>query len=234
MFKKSNRNFRVKKQTDSESENESEKPSLTKSINKNTTVANTDTQNKIGLASQKVLSFNDADLGDNDDQESNSANEMGSSKEFRVKKSKESRRIMKELKKSKKEKEKMLKMDSSSTMSNSSKLKQENSSTADAILFNEGIKGKNSTELFVLLGCLINFFYFKKIVKPLKLKEDQNKQFKSKYVKNMYKNFEENSNDSDEFNALANETSDEDEEVSLKNINVSKCTDESEQLKVKF
>lgn len=151
MFKKSNRNFRVKKQTDSESENESEKPSLKKPINQNTTVANNDAQNNIGLASQKVLSFNDADLADNDDQESNSANEMGSSKEFRVKKSKESRRIMKELKKSKKEKEKMLKMDSS-------KLKQENSSTADAILFNEGIKGKNSTEFFVLFGYLIIFF----------------------------------------------------------------------------
>lgn len=151
MFKKSNRNFRVKKQTDSESENESEKPSLKKPINQNTTVANNDAQNNIGLASQKVLSFNDADLADNDDQESNSANEMGSSKEFRVKKSKESRRIMKELKKSKKEKEKMLKMDSS-------KLKQENSSTVDAILFNEGIKGKNSTEFFVLFGYLIIFF----------------------------------------------------------------------------
>ena len=50
----------------------------------------------------------------------------------------------------------------------------------------------------------------------------------------MYKNFDENSNDSDEFNTIANETSDEEEEVSLKNKNFSKCPDESEQLKVKF
>jgi len=145
MFKKSNRNFRVKKQSDSESENETEKTSPTKPLTQNTTTINTkELQNKIGLTSQKILSFNDPDIGDNDDQESNSANETGSSKEFRVKKSKESRRIMKELKKSKKEKEKMLKMDPTTTLSNSSKLKQDGSSTQDAILFNEGIKGKHS------------------------------------------------------------------------------------------
>jgi hypothetical protein len=136
MFKKSNRNFRTKKQTDSESENEAEKSSPTKPIVQNTAPTNVKlTQNSVGVASQKILSFNDPDLGENDDQESNSANETCSSKEFRVKKSKESRRIMKELKKSKKEKEKMLKMDSSS------KIKQENSSAPDTILFNEGIKG---------------------------------------------------------------------------------------------
>jgi len=150
MFKKSNRNFRTKKQTDSESENEAEKPSPTKAIVQNTAPPSSVklTQISVGVASQKILSFNDPDLGENDDQESNSANETGSSKEFRVKKSKESRRIMKELKKSKKEKEKMLKMDSSS------KIKQENSTTSDTILFNEGIKGKCK---FILVKYVLKF-----------------------------------------------------------------------------
>jgi hypothetical protein len=55
---------------------------------------------------------------------------------------------MKELKKSKKEKEKMLKMDSSS------KIKQENSTTSDTILFNEGIKGKFK---FILVKYVLKF-----------------------------------------------------------------------------
>jgi len=50
----------------------------------------------------------------------------------------------------------------------------------------------------------------------------------------MYKNFDENSNDSDEFNTIANATTDddEDEEVRSKNKNGTKYQEESDQLKV--
>jgi hypothetical protein len=69
----------------------------------------------------------------------------------------------------------------------------------------------------------------------LKINQDQSNQFKSKYLTNKYKNFDDNSNESDEFNTVANETSDEEEEAhQLKNKNGSKHPDESDQLKVKF
>jgi hypothetical protein len=79
----------------------------------------------------------------------------------------------------------------------------------------------------------LNLSQFKLKVKPLKINQDQSNQRKSKYLTNKYKNYEDNSNESDEFNTVANETSDEEDEAHhLKNKNGSKHQDESDQLKV--
>ena len=143
MFKKSNRNFRIKKATESDSDEADTKTSPTKpTLTEVTHVAVT---KSVVIAPHKALSFHDAVFDENEDQESNSANEAGSaSKEFRVKKSKESRRITKELKKSKKDKERMLKMEVSSSntkQGSDSSIQRDTALTADTILFNEGIKG---------------------------------------------------------------------------------------------
>ena len=158
MFKKSNRNFRTKKATDSESENETEKsPPVKPTPPPSAATVNPKTVSSV-LTSQKILSFNDIEFGEHDDQESNSAGEGSATKEFQVKKSKESRRIMKELKKSKKEKEKILKMEASSSASQSTKSKQDQSLAPDTVLFNEGIKGTHLTNysLFKVFNRLLD------------------------------------------------------------------------------
>ena len=141
MFKKSNRNFRIKKATESDSDEADTKTSPTKPTL--TEVTHVAVAKSVVIAPHKALSFHDAVFDENEDQESNSANEAGS-KEFRVKKSKESRRITKELKKSKKDKERMLKMEvstSNTKQGSDSSIQQDTALTADTILFNEGIKG---------------------------------------------------------------------------------------------
>ena len=109
MFKKSNRNFRAKR-NDSESEQEKSqsddehsnppvvtvKPANGKGQVTNSLSVTTKTQVR---PTQPILSFDDLE-GDSKD---------GEEEEFRVKKSKESRRIAKELKKAKKERERQLK-----------------------------------------------------------------------------------------------------------------------------
>lgn len=106
MFKKSNRNFRLKKAESGESDEEEKTAALEESK-----AGNMD-RNEDKLKT-KVLSFTDeitsgsvgggGDLDGEGDGGSNDADEVG---EFKVKKSKESRRIAKEMKKLRREREK--------------------------------------------------------------------------------------------------------------------------------
>ena len=132
MFKKSNRNFRTKKaesESDEEQKNVVEQITIQKqqTINKTETKIDSQAEIKQTASTQnlKILSFNDDDL-ENEEETS----------EFKVKKSKESRRLVKEVKRSKKDKERALRMDSSTVV-----LKSESSNSND-ILYNDGIKGK--------------------------------------------------------------------------------------------
>ena len=132
MFKKSNRNFRTKKaesESDEEQKNVVEQVTIQKQQPINKTEAKIDSQAEIKQTAStqnlKILSFNDDDL-ENEEETS----------EFKVKKSKESRRLVKEVKRSKKDKERALRMDSSTVV-----LKSESSNSND-ILYNDGIKGK--------------------------------------------------------------------------------------------
>ena len=132
MFKKSNRNFRTKKaesESDEEQKNVVEQVTIQKQQPINKTEAKIDSQAEIKQTAStqnlKILSFNDDDL-ENEEETS----------EFKVKKSKESRRLVKEVKKSKKDKERALRMDLSTVV-----LKSESSNSND-ILYNDGIKGK--------------------------------------------------------------------------------------------
>lgn len=103
MFKKSNRNFRQKKAESDDEPDEEEKNALeaAKTVN----LARNEEKLKA-----KVLSFKDEiSLGDMDDDGSNEAGGGGDGEEdlgeFKVKKSRESRRIIKEMKKMRREKE---------------------------------------------------------------------------------------------------------------------------------
>ena len=132
MFKKSNRNFRTKKaesESDEEQKNVVEQITIQKqqTINKTETKIDSQAEIKQTASTQnlKILSFNDDDL-ENEEETS----------EFKVKKSKESRRLVKEVKRSKKDKERALRMDLSTVV-----LKSESSNSND-ILYNDGIKGK--------------------------------------------------------------------------------------------
>lgn len=154
MFKKSNRNFRTKKaSTDDDSDEQSPTKSSTTNTATNTAtsdLANFDKSNQALIASIKnkktleskltstILSF-EADLLDEEEDEIT---------EFKVKKSKESRRIAKELRKSKKEKERQAKIDSGHvfTKSENSREKEvDKELTSEDVLFAEGIKVKPLT-----------------------------------------------------------------------------------------
>ncbi len=143
MFKKSNRNFRTKKA----SSDEEESPSKSESASVNTDLTNFDKSNQKLIEAIKVkqqleskltstiLSF-EADLqgGDPEDEETT---------EFKVKKSRESRRITKELKKSKKEKERQTKIENGqlSVVEDIFGRSKPETLTSEDVLFNEGIKG---------------------------------------------------------------------------------------------
>jgi len=143
MFKKSNRNFRTKKV----SSDEEESPSKSESASVNTDLTNFDKSNQKLIEAIKVkqqleskltstiLSF-EADLqgGDPEDEETT---------EFKVKKSRESRRITKELKKSKKEKERQTKIENGqlSVVEDIFGRSKPETLTSEDVLFNEGIKG---------------------------------------------------------------------------------------------
>ena len=185
MFKKSNRNFRTKKaEFDSDEEQTDDKqnePELVKNISKQIEIVVESTNNGKSVSTSatvkqnsiKVLSFNDG-LED----ENGNDNENGV--EFKVKKSKESRRIAREMKKSRKEKDKPLNEPPKSSSINSN-----NNKDSEDILFNEGIK-----------------------IKPLKIVKSEttissstsrNVDQQKKYLMNKYKN-----DDSDEdFNNLS-------------------------------
>ena len=185
MFKKSNRNFRTKKaEFDSDEEQTDDKqnePELVKNISKQIEIVVESTNNGKSVSTSatvkqnsiKVLSFNDG-LED----ENGNDNENGV--EFKVKKSKESRRIAREMKKSRKEKDKPLNEPPKSSSINSNNIKD-----SEDILFNEGIK-----------------------IKPLKIVKSEttissstsrNVDQQKKYLMNKYKN-----DDSDEdFNNLS-------------------------------
>ena len=128
MFKKSNRNFRTKK-AEFDSNDESETVTISV-LNKN----------KKPLVNNTVLSFE------------NELNEDDSLlTEFKVKKSKESRRITKELKKSKKEKQRQTKIDNGEQLSDDDvKKPKAEILTSEDILFNEGIKG--ACPIFLLVN----------------------------------------------------------------------------------
>jgi GC-rich sequence DNA-binding factor len=186
MFKKSNRNFRTKKaefDSDEEQSNNNQNESETtinvskqveivvESKNNGKSISNTGTikQNAI-----KVLSFNDG-------LEDENGNDSENGVEFKVRKSKESRRIAREMKKSRREKDKPV---DEPPKPSDNKINK-NNNNADDILFNEGIK-----------------------VKPLKIVKSEttissttsrNADQQKKYLLNRYKN-----EDSDEdFNNLS-------------------------------
>lgn len=185
MFKKSNRNFRTKKaEFDSDEEQTDDKqnePELVKNISKQIEIVVESTNNGKSVSTSatvkqnsiKVLSFNDGL-----DDENGNDNENGV--EFKVKKSKESRRIAREMKKSRKEKDKPL-----NEPPKSSNINSNNNKDSEDILFNEGIK-----------------------IKPLKIVKSEttissstsrNVDQQKKYLMNKYKN-----DDSDEdFNNLS-------------------------------
>ena len=139
MFKKSNRNFRTKKaesESDEEQKNVIEQVTVQKQQPVNKTVTKAETKQTASSQNLKVLCFNDDDL-ENEEETS----------EFKVKKSKESRRLVKEVKKSKKDKERALIV-----------VKSESSNSND-ILYNDGIKGK----LFFLAKTGSNFIFILKV-----------------------------------------------------------------------
>jgi GC-rich sequence DNA-binding factor len=184
MFKKSNRNFRTKKaefDSDEEESNnlkQNESESI-KTISKQVEIVlesknngkSISTSSTIKQSSIKVLSFNDGFEDENGNDNENGV-------EFKVRKSKESRRIAREVKKSRKEKDKP----QNEPIKSSSK---KNSNAVEDILFNEGIK-----------------------IKPLKIIKSEttissttsrNVDQQKKYLMNKYKN-----EDSDEdFNNLS-------------------------------
>lgn len=137
MFKKSNRNFRTKKVS---SDEETEQTPTTKTP---TDLANFDKSNQQLIESIKnkktleskltstILSF-EADLLNEDEH---------CVTEFKVKKSKESRRITKELKKSKKEKERQIRIDNGEIDPQDLKKAKTETLTSEDILFSEGIRG---------------------------------------------------------------------------------------------
>ncbi len=150
MFKKSNRNFRTKKA----SSDEEESPAKAEPATSNTDLANFDKSNQKLIETIKnkhyleskltstILSF-EADLqsGENDE----------TTTEFKVKKSRESRRITKELKKSKREKERQTKIDSGQ-LSASDDLFRKNKTetlTSEDVLFNEGIRGQSFFKMYI-------------------------------------------------------------------------------------
>ena len=137
MFKKSNRNFRAKR-NDSDDENENKSQSDDEHSNPSAAIASikaavssgkNQAANSLSVTtktqvrpSQPILSFEDLE-GDSKD---------GEEEEFRVKKSKESRRIAKELKRTKKERERQLKYGTSGeTKSNSPKSAEPTSKSTD-------------------------------------------------------------------------------------------------------
>ena len=151
MFKKSNRNFRTKKsEFDSDEEEHSKKANnepkesanivkvkleRCESLQTNNENSSDSTHKTSKGPQQKVLSFGDENLED----------ENGFT-EFKVKKSKESRRIAKELKKSRKEKERQLKAEVNFDLKfNDLKKPKEEPLTSEDLLFNEGIKGSTLT-----------------------------------------------------------------------------------------
>ena len=128
MFKKSNRNFRSKKaEFDSEEEQEknlsrkNESGSFEPGKKENVEAKNESALPRINT--QKILSFEEEQFEEET--------------EFKVRKSKESRRIAKEMKKSRKEKQKQQKSDA-----NDSKKPKEEIVTGEEVLFREGIKVK--------------------------------------------------------------------------------------------
>lgn len=160
MFKKSNRNFRTKKaEIDSDEErNESkQKQEVKPVIQKEDSNSQPEIlYSKVTAIKTTILSFNEEEAACEED------DDVG----FKVKKSKESRRIAKELKKSKKEKEKLLKQqtDDSQTVQIKTESKE--------IIFNDEIR-----------------------VKPLNRQLDSKKQEKSKYLKNKYKSNDDKSDE---------------------------------------
>jgi hypothetical protein len=170
MFKKSNRNFRSKR-ADFDSDDEEKKPPQTATTETSLPVAKTTTaapyeSSKQPTLTKKVLHFNDAEEQD----EFNEENGADSTTEFKVKKSKESRRISKEIKKIKKEKEKQT---SSSVKPTTATVKVEPDEAP--VTFNQEIK-----------------------FKPLNVPSNAKKA--SKYISNRYKTDGTNtSEDEDEF-----------------------------------
>lgn len=135
MFKKSKRNFRTKKaSSEEESDNSSAEPADLANFDKSNQKLIESIKNKKTLESKltsTILSF-EADLLNEDENDVT---------EFKVKKSKESRRITKELKKSKKEKERQTRIDNGEILDDEFKKSKEEVLTSEDILFNEGIKG---------------------------------------------------------------------------------------------
>ena len=143
MFKKSNRNFRTKKvSSEEESDNGIAEPTDLANFDKSNQKLIESIKNKKTLESKltsTILSF-EADLLNEDE------NELT---EFKVKKSKESRRITKELKKSKKEKERQTRIDNGEIIEDDlNKKSKDQVQKNEEVLFNEGIgivmKGKNN------------------------------------------------------------------------------------------
>ena len=133
MFKKSNRNFRQKKAESDDEPDEEEKNALeaAKAVN----LARNEEKLKA-----KVLSFKDEiSLGDIDDDGSNEAaggvgdgeEELG---EFKVKKSRESRRIIKEMKKMRREKERQQQQKQEPT-------ERADYNVPDPIVYNKNVSG---------------------------------------------------------------------------------------------
>lgn len=143
MFKKSNRNFRTKKAETDESDNDSQKSEPIQQAAeeiKSEPIQLVQFKKKTIETATTILSFG------------HEINDEENCEEFKVKKSRESRRIAKELKKSKKEKLKQQNSNESNVQKEysidedddfSKKPKLEPVLTSEDVLFNEGIKGNN-------------------------------------------------------------------------------------------
>ena len=219
MFKKSNRNFRTKKaSTDEESDDNQGSPTKSKvaaaaAVAATADLANFDKSNKQLIESIRnkktleakltstILSF-EADLLDEEENEIT---------EFKVKKSKESRRIAKEMKKSKKEKERQAKIDSGHVFKAQEVKEPEKELTSEDVLFAEGIK-----------------------VKPLAIKkphEDLKK--RPKFLVNRYQGSDGDLHDLEEYRRSDDESGDEEHrrlEVLRKDMEVLNGEEEEEEL----
>jgi hypothetical protein len=142
MFKKSNRNFRTKK-AEFDSNEEDEQSTIELSSNNSSSTKQTTIRIELNEQQQLTKSaLNKKDVIYNTILSFESEQMDYDGAEFKVKKSKESRRITKELKRTKKERQKQLRIDNGEQITDDEINKKNKTEilTSEQILFNEGIK----------------------------------------------------------------------------------------------